>query len=179
MSTALSTTFLMDMFVYPDWDTFLFFFFFFFLSNLLLNCLMHRIQTLNEYMDQRWSWGLKARGLGQSQGHKKIRGQGQGQRFQEQTLLRPRTGTLEAKAKDTGTRVFSKKRSSNKFLGDFKTKNFFKKFFQAICKRDKQKRCLQIFRKISSVFQQNFGSSKTSAVLEPRTEQFLRFWGQG
>ena len=30
----------------------------------------------------------------------KIRGQGQGQPFRGQTLLRPRTGMLEAKAKD-------------------------------------------------------------------------------
>ena len=44
---------------------------------------------------QRWSRGHKARG----QGHKKIRGQGQGQPFRGQTLSRPRTGMLEAKAK--------------------------------------------------------------------------------
>ena len=33
---------------------------------------------------------------------KKIRGQGQGQPFRGQTLSRPRTGMLEAKAKDQG-----------------------------------------------------------------------------
>ena len=49
---------------------------------------------------QRWSRGHKARGQGQ--GHKKIRGQGQGQPFRGQTLSRPRTGMLEAKAKDQG-----------------------------------------------------------------------------
>ena len=49
---------------------------------------------------QRWSRGYKARGRGQDQGHKKIRGQGQP--FRGQTLPRPRTGMLEAKAKDQG-----------------------------------------------------------------------------
>ena len=44
---------------------------------------------------QRWSRGRKARGLGQSQAHKKIRGQGQ--LFRGETLSRPRTGMLEAK----------------------------------------------------------------------------------
>ena len=48
--------------------------------------------------NQRWSRGHKARGQGQ--GHKKIRGQGQP--FRGQTLSRPRTGMLEAKAKDQG-----------------------------------------------------------------------------
>ena len=47
-------------------------------------------------MYQRWSRGHKARG----QGHKKSRGQGQP--FRGQTLSRPRTGMLEAKAKDQG-----------------------------------------------------------------------------
>ena len=41
----------------------------------------------------------------------------------------------------------------------------------------KQKRYLQIFRAVSGVFQQNFNGSKISAVLEPRTRQFLRTWG--
>ena len=52
---------------------------------------------------------------------KKIRGQGQGQPFRGQTLSRPRTGMLEAKAKDQGhkAQVLSKKkkkRSSQKFF---------------------------------------------------------------
>ena len=50
--------------------------------------------------NQRRSRGHKARGQGQ--GHKKVRGQGQGQPFRGQTLSRPRTGMLEAKAKDQG-----------------------------------------------------------------------------
>ena len=42
---------------------------------------------------QKWSRGRKARG----QGHKKqIRGEGQGQPFRGQTLLRPRAGMFEA-----------------------------------------------------------------------------------
>ena len=53
---------------------------------------------------------------------KKIRGQGQGQLFRGQTLSRPRTGMLEAKAKDQGHKVQvlskkkKKKRSSQKFF---------------------------------------------------------------
>ena len=49
---------------------------------------------------------------------KKIRGEGQGQPFRRQTLSRPRTGMLEAKAKDQGhSRKHSpKKRSSKKFF---------------------------------------------------------------
>ena len=41
----------------------------------------------------------------------------------------------------------------------------------------KQKRCSQIFRGVSGVFQWNFNCSKNSAVLEPRTGQFSRIWG--
>ena len=52
---------------------------------------------------------------------KKLRGQGQGQPFRGQTLSRPRTGMLQAKAKDQG---HSRKCSP-------KTK-VFKKVFQAI-----------------------------------------------
>ena len=48
---------------------------------------------------------------------KKIQGQGQGQPFRGQNLSRPRTGTLEAKAKDTGASVLRKK-SLQKFFSD-------------------------------------------------------------
>ena len=71
---------------------------------------------------QRWSRGHKARGQGQGQDIKKIRGQGQGQPFRGQTLSRPRTGMLEAKAKDQGhSRKCSpkKKRFQKSFSGDF------------------------------------------------------------
>ena len=52
---------------------------------------------------------------------KKIRGQGQGQPFRGQNLSRPRTGMLEAKAKD---QEHSRKCSPKKKV--------FKKVFQAI-----------------------------------------------
>ena len=60
---------------------------------------------------------------------KKIRGRGQGQPFRGQTLSRPRTGMLEAKAKDQG----HKRKCSPK------KKKVFKKFFQAISKKRKKK----------------------------------------
>ena len=53
---------------------------------------------------------------------KKIRGQGQGQPFRGQTLSRPRTGMLEAKAKDQAHRL---KSSQTKI-------KIFKKAFQEI-----------------------------------------------
>ena len=64
---------------------------------------------------------------------KKIRGQGQGQPFRGQTLSRPRTGMLEAKAKDQGHKHKcspKKKRSSQKFFKRSPQKNFSKKFFK-------------------------------------------------
>ena len=90
---------------------------------------------------------------------KKIRGQGQGQGqpFRGQTLSRPRTGMLEAKAKDQGhkAQVLSKK----------KKKKVFTKIFQAISTKKR-------FPKIFSTAPQNFNFPKNSAVLEPRTGQF-------
>ena len=63
---------------------------------------------------------------------KKIRGQGQGQGqpFRGQTLSRPRTGMLEAKAKDQG----HKRKCSPKK----KKKKVFTKIFQAISKKKKK-----------------------------------------
>ena len=63
---------------------------------------------------QRWSRGHKARG--------------QGQPFRGQTLSRPRTGMLEAKAKDQG----HKRKCSPK------KKKVFAKIFQAISKKKKR-----------------------------------------
>ena len=82
---------------------------------------------------------------------KKIRGQGQGQPFRGQTLSRPRTGMLEAKAKDQGhkAQVLSKK----------KKKKVFTKIFQAISKKKKKKRSSQKFFKrspLKNVFQTIF-----------------------
>ena len=69
---------------------------------------------------------------------KKIRGQGQGQPFRGQTLSRPRTGMLEAKAKDTSASALQKKkkkkRSSQKFFKRSPQKNVFQKSFQALHK---------------------------------------------
>ena len=108
---------------------------------------------------------------------KKIRGQGQGQPFRGQTLSRPRTGMLEAKAKDQGhkAQVLSKK----------KKKKVFTKIFQAISKKKKKKKKKKVFTKIFqaistkkrfpknfSTAPQNFNFPKNSAVLEPRTGQF-------
>ena len=65
---------------------------------------------------------------------KKIRGQGQGQPFRGQTLSRPRTGMLEAKAKDQGhkAQVLSKKKKKGlhkNFSSDLHEKTLSKKFF--------------------------------------------------
>ena len=83
---------------------------------------------------QRWSRGHKARD--QDQGHKKIRGQGQEQPYRGQTLSRPRTVMLEAKAKDQGhkRKCSPKKRSSEKFFKRSPEKIVFQKFFQALHK---------------------------------------------
>ena len=63
---------------------------------------------------------------------KKIRGQGQGQPFRGQTLSRPRTGMLGAKAKDQGhkAQVLSKKKKKGlhkNFSGDLQKKKKKKK----------------------------------------------------
>ena len=68
---------------------------------------------------------------------KKIRGQGQGQPFRGQTLSRPRTGMLEAKAKDHGHKrkcspKKKKKRSSQKFFRRSPQKNVFQTIFLAL-----------------------------------------------
>ena len=102
-----------------------------------------------------WSRGHKARGQGQDQGHKKIRGQGQRQPFRGQTLSRPRTGMLEAKAKDASASVLQKKG----------LQNFF--FWRSLS--NKQRLPKFLFRR-STKFQQ----FRKSAVLEPRTGQFSR-----
>ena len=104
---------------------------------------------------------------------KKIRGQGQEQSFRGQTLSRPRTGMLEAKAKDQGhkRKCSPKKSLHKKFLGDLqKKKKVFTKIFQAISTKKR-------FPKNFSSASQNFNNSKNSAVLEPRTGQFSRTWG--
>ena len=94
---------------------------------------------------QRWSRGHKARGQGQE--HKKNRGQGQGQPFRGQTLSRPRTEMLEAKAKDQGhkrkcspksqkffRRSPKKKKKKKVFTKIFLAISVFQKIFQALHK---------------------------------------------
>ena len=107
-----------------------------------------------------------------SRGHKD-RNQGQGQSFPGQTLLRPRTGMLEAK--DTGVSVPPPKKNVVKFFFQAISKKKGQIFFQAISKRGKQEKFSQNFFEVSVVFQQNFNDSKNSVVLEPRTGQFSIF----
>ena len=82
---------------------------------------------------------------------------------------------LEAKDQGHKRKCSSKKSLQKKkkmFQAISKVKKFFKKFFQAISKH----KGLQIN---FTGDLQNFNNSKNSAVLEPRTEQFSRTWGQG
>ena len=88
------------------------------------------------YRYQRWSRGHKARG------------QGQELPFRGQTLSRPRTGMLKAKAKDQGHKRKcspKKKKSSQKFFKRSQKKKR-KKVLQKFFKRSPQK----------NVFQKNF-----------------------
>ena len=118
---------------------------------------------------QRWSRGHKARGQGQ--GHKK------NPRPRPRTAF-PRTDTLEAKDRNargqgprTQAQVLSKKKVFTKiFQAISNKKKVFTKIFQAISTK---KRFLKNF----SSAPQNFNNSKNTAVLEPRTGQFLRTWG--
>ena len=93
-----------------------------------------------------------------TQKNKKIRGQGQGQPFRGQTLSRPRTGMLEAKAKDQGHKrkcspkkkeglhknflgYLQKKKSLHKnFSSDLHKKTFSKKFFKRSMKFEQFKK---------------------------------------
>ena len=96
---------------------------------------------------------------------KKIRGQGQGQPFRGQTLTRPRTGMLEAKAKDQGHKAKcspkKKKKGLHKnFSGDLqKKKGLHKNFSGDLQKKKKKKRSSQKFFKqspLKDVFQNFF-----------------------
>ena len=89
---------------------------------------------------------------------KKIRGQGQGQGqpFRGQTLSRPRTGMLEAKAKDQGhkAQVLSKKK---------KKKKVFTKISQAISKKKKKKKKKKVFTKIFQAISKKKKKKKRSS----------------
>ena len=118
-------------------------------------------------------------------------------RGQGQECSRPRTGMLEAKAKDQGHKrkcspKQQKKRSSQKFFrrspkNKNKKKRTSQKFFRRSPKNKNKKKGLhknfssdlhkKRFPKNFSSASQNFNNSKNSAVLEPRTGQFSRTWG--
>ena len=89
--------------------------------------------AFNDYYSyQRWSRGHRARGQSQSQGHTKIRSQGQGQPFRGQALSRPRTEMLEAEDQNTKRKCSPKKKkgSQNFFSGDLLKKMSSKFFFR-------------------------------------------------
>ena len=99
---------------------------------------------------------------------KNIRGQGQGQPFRGQTLLRPRTGMLEAKDQGHKRKCSPKKDLHKNFSGNPPSKKkVFTIIFLAISTKKR-------FPKNFSSAQQNFNNSKNAAVLEPRTGQFSR-----
>ena len=98
---------------------------------------------------------------------------GQGQRHKKISKPRPRTDPLESKAKDQEhRRKCSQKKRSSKIL--FRQKSSSKFFFRRFPLKENKKRSSQIFCEVSGALRQNFNGSKNSAVLEPRTGQFLR-----
>ena len=111
-------------------------------------------------MPQRWSREHKARG----QGHQK----------NPRPSLRPRTAfprtdTLEAKDRNARGQGQGP-RTQAQVLFKKKKKKVLRKIFQAISKKKKKK---GLHKNFSSA-PQNFNIPKNSAVLEPRTGQFLR-----
>ena len=82
------------------------------LRNIFQQCPLKTINGRGGVEDTRLEAKAKAKDT------KKIRGQGQGQPFRGQNLSRPRTGMLEAKAKDQGHRrkCSPKKKSSKIFF---------------------------------------------------------------
>ena len=112
-------------------------------------------QTFSSHLNhQRWSRGHNARGQGTKISEAKAKhspSEDRPSRGKGQQCSRPRI-------KDTGASVLQKKRSS-------------KIFFRRPQKNKKKEKGLQ---KYFSGKLQNFNYSKNSAVLEPRTGQFLR-----
>ena len=98
------------------------------------------------------------------------RTQGSRPRTQKISRPRPRTDPLEAKDQGHRRKCSQKKRSSNFFFrrsqkkvfkNFFHAKKVFKKFLSGdLYLRKPKKRSLQIFRKVSGVFQRNFNGSK-------------------
>ena len=98
---------------------------------------------------------------------KKIRGQGQGQPFRGQTLSRPRTGMLEAKAKDQGHKrkcsPKKKKGLHKNFLSDLQKKKVFTKIFQAISTKKVFQKNFQVLHKILTIQKILLSSSRGQA----------------
>ena len=100
---------------------------------------------------------------------KKIRGQGQGQPFRGQTLSRPRTGMLEAKAKDEGHKCncSPKKKKKKVFTKIFqaisKKKKVFTKIFQAISTKKRFQKIFQPLHKILTIQKILLSSSQGQA----------------
>ena len=98
---------------------------------------------------------------------KKIRGQGQGQPFRGQTLSRPRTGMLEAKAKDRGHKrkcsPRKKKGLHKNFSGDLQKKKVFTKIFQAISTKNVFQKIFQPLHKILTIRKIALSSSRGQA----------------
>ena len=92
-------------------------------------------------------------------------------RGQGQKCSRPRT-----RIKDTGANVLQKK-GLQIFFQAISQKNVFKKFFSGDLQKRKTKKVFANFPRGFWRFQQNPNGSKNSAVLEPRTGQFLRTSG--
>ena len=120
------------------------------------------------HANQRWSRGHKARGQGQ--GHKK--------NPRPRTAF-PRTDTLEAKDRNARGQGQGPRTQSASALQK-KKKGLHKNFSGDLQKKKKKKkkkglhRNFSIFQENFSTAPQNFNFPKNSAVLEPRTGQFLR-----
>ena len=100
------------------------------------------------------------------------RTQGSRPRTQKNSRPRPRTDTLEAKAKDQGhmhkcsrkkgfQKIFSSNLKKKVFKNFFHSKKGLQKFFfRKFPLEENKKRSSQIFCKVSGAFQQNFNGSK-------------------
>ena len=94
---------------------------------------------------------------------KKIRGQGQGQPFRKQTLSRPRTAMLDAKAKDTGGKCSPKKKGFKKIFLIFQaiSKNKgLKKFFSGDLQKKSLEKNFQAIYKILTIQKLVLSSSR-------------------
>ena len=104
------------------------------------------------------------------------RTQGSRPRTQKNFEAKGRPSRDQGQGPRTQAQVFSKKRRFSKKIFT-RWKRSSKIFFQTISTWGKQKRSLQFFCEVSGALQQNFNVLKNSAVLEPRTAQFLGTWG--